>query len=65
LESLLKVEGFGRQDIPDLLRQADASTARHEYRLAGYEYGLVLKLDRNNVQAREGLRRLLAAWQAR
>ena len=64
-ESPLTVEGFGRQDIPDLLRQADSSTARGNYRLARYEYGLVLKLDRNNVQAREGLRRLLAAWQSR
>jgi len=64
-ESPLTVEGFGRQDIPDLLRQADSSTARGNYRLAGYEYGLVLKLDRNNAQAREGLRRLLVAWQSR
>jgi serine/threonine protein kinase len=65
LESPLTVDGFGRQDIPDLLRQADSSTARGNYRLARYEYGLVLKLDRNNVQAREGLRRLLTAWQSR
>ncbi|MGB6675913.1 MAG: serine/threonine-protein kinase [Terriglobales bacterium] len=61
----LTADGFGRQDIPDLLRQADSSTARGDYRLARYEYGLVLKLDRNNVQARAGLRRLLAAWQSR
>lgn len=59
------VDGFTRQDVPDLLRQADSSTARRDYRLARYEYGLVLKLDRNNVQAREGLRRLVAAWQSR
>jgi len=64
-ESALTVDGFSRQDIPDLLRQAASSTARGNYRLARYEYGLVLKLDRNNVQAREGLRRLLAAWQSR
>jgi len=64
-ESALTVDGFSRQDIPDLLSQADSSTARGEYRLARYEYGLVLKLDRNNVQAREGLRRLQAAWQSR
>jgi serine/threonine protein kinase len=64
-ESALTVDGFSRHDIPDLLSQADSSTARGDYRLARYEYGLVLKLDRNNVQAREGLRRLLAAWQSR
>jgi serine/threonine-protein kinase len=64
-ESALTVDGFSRQDIPDLLRQADSSTARGDYRLARYEYVLVLKLDRNNVHAREGLRRLPAAWQSR
>ncbi len=64
-ESALTVDGFSRRDIPDLLSQADSSTARGDYRLARYEYGLVLKLDRNNAQAREGLRRLSAAWQSR
>jgi serine/threonine protein kinase len=64
-ESPSTVDGFSRQDIPDLLRQADSSTAHGNYRLARYEYGLVLKLDRNNVPAREGLRRLAAAWQSR
>jgi serine/threonine-protein kinase len=64
-ESALTVDGFSRQDIPDLLRQAASSTTRGNYRLARYEYGLVLKLDRNNVQARESLRRLLSAWQSR
>jgi serine/threonine protein kinase len=65
LESPLTVDGFSRQDIPDLLRQADSSTARGNYRQARYEYILVLKLDRNNVQAREGLRRLPGGWQSR
>lgn len=59
------VDGFSRQDVPDLLHQADSYAARGEYRLARYEYGLVLKLDRNNFQAREGLRHLLNAVQSR
>jgi serine/threonine protein kinase len=64
-ESGLTVDGFSRQDVPDLLRQAESSSARGNYRLARYEYGLVLKLDHNNAQAREGLRRLVFAWQSR
>jgi serine/threonine protein kinase len=64
-ESALTVDGFSRQDIPDLLSQAESSAARADYRLARYEDGLVLRLDRNNLQAREGLRRLAAAWQSR
>lgn len=64
-ESALTVDGFSRQDVPDLLRQAESSRARGKYRLARYEYGLVLKLDRNNVEAREGLRSLPAVWQSR
>jgi serine/threonine protein kinase len=59
------VDGFSRQDVPDLLRQADSYEARGEYRLARYEYRLVMRLDPNNVHAREGLRRLLAVWQER
>jgi serine/threonine protein kinase len=59
------VDGFSRQDVPDLLRQADSYQERGEYRLARYEYRLVLKLDPNNAHAREGLRRLLAVWQQR
>jgi serine/threonine protein kinase len=64
-ESALTVDGFSRQDVPDLLSQAYSSTARGDYRLARYEYRLVLKLDPNNVPARNGLRRLPAAWQWR
>jgi serine/threonine protein kinase len=59
------VDGFSRQDVPDLLRQADSYEARGQYRLARYEYRLVLQLDRNNVHAKEGLRRLLTFSQER
>jgi serine/threonine protein kinase len=59
------VDGFTRQDVPVLLRQADSYQERGEYRLARYEYRLVLKLDPNNAHAREALRRLLAAWHER
>lgn len=65
LESPATVDGFSRQDVPDLLRQADSYAARGDYRLARYEYGLVLKLDRNNAGARDGLRRVLAVLQSR
>lgn len=59
------VDGFSRQDVPDLLRQADSYESRGEYRLARYEYRLVLRLEPNNLHAREGLRRLLGVWQER
>lgn len=64
-ESVFTVDGFSRQDVPDLLRQAETSRSRGKYRLARYEYGLVLKLDHNNAAAREGLRSLPAVWQGR
>ncbi len=59
------VDGFSRQDVPDLLRQADSYKERGEYRLARYEYRLVLKLEPNNAHARDGLRRLLTVLQER
>jgi hypothetical protein len=60
---VVTVDGFTRAEIPDVLRQADAAAGRGDYRNARYEYGLVLRLDRQNAAAREGLERMTEARQ--
>lgn len=55
------VDGFTRKNIPELLRVADSAAQRRDYRLATYEYRLVLRLDQNNAKARIGLRLIKSA----
>jgi len=59
------VDGFTRKNIPELLRVADMAARRGDYRLASYEYNLILRLDRGNARARIGLRLIQSSEQLR
>ena len=59
------VDGFTRKNIPELLRVADIAARRGDYRLASYDYNLILKLDHTNARARIGLRLIQGAQQVR
>jgi Protein kinase domain len=52
------IDGFHCGDIPDLLRKADAETGRGDYAHARYSYGVVLRLDPRNADARNGLHKI-------
>lgn len=59
------VDGFTRKNIPELLRVADIAARRGDFRLASYEYNLILKLDHTNARARIGLRLIQAGERVR
>ncbi len=52
------VDGFHCSDIPDLLAKADAAAGRGDYSHARYSYGIVLRLDPRNSDARNGLHKI-------
>lgn len=60
VESSSNAQGFTREDIPNLVREADAAEELGNYRQARQKYELILKLDRNNSEARAGLYRINA-----
>lgn len=59
------VDGFHCADIPDLLSKADSDAGRGDYAHARYSYGIVLRLDPRNVDARNGLHKIEEAEKMR
>jgi len=53
--------GFHCGDIPDLLSRADSDAGRGDYADARYSYGIVLRMDPRNLDARNGLHKIAEA----
>lgn len=54
----ITVDGFTTRDIPSLIRKADQDGGDGRFDDARREYGIVLKLEPNNADAKKGLHRL-------
>ena len=52
-----------QKDIPRLLQWARSDAGNGRYEKAGQEYRVILQLEPNNPDAREGLRKLQLAQQ--
>jgi hypothetical protein len=56
-------DGMTQKDIPRLLQWARSDAGNGNYAKAGQEYRVILQLQPNNPDAREGLRKIQVAQQ--